>query len=1075
MKLERIHVERFGAWQGLDLPVDPAGLSVFYGPNEAGKTTLMRFVRGVLYGFSPDDSGRPVTGDSSRPWGGSVQVQQGPDSLLLRRIGQENSRGLVTARPVDEGSTADDEYEAGALSAALVSNVSETVFDNIFTVGLHELQELATLEADEVAEHIYSLSLGLDGQQLLDQIGEVEAARDEILDPDADTGRLADTWQEVTAIDRQLEQYAGVRKRYEQLVVERGNWEDTIVELKERQYGLEQQFHGHEYMKLAHDPWCKVRDYERELEKLPSLPDFPAQGLSNLQQLQSELAAIRGRRKALRDEARQLKAHAEKIEFDPEFRRYAPALQAFVDQREWIAELIELADHADNQAEELRGQLNQRLMELGDEWSEERLQAVDISHTTGGCLTRRAGEYRSLDARSRNLKRKYRRLSVKFHRRQEQVLRLRQQVGETAIDDAIKQTREELSQLEDLSRLRIRETELTQRKIGLTRQLQRMKIDPTLPQWVYAVFSAMAITGIVIGLIGAVSGLTSNGVAGMAYALLGACCYGLTWALRKHFEGGFEQARRHLQSELDELEKRLEETHMSLAHVAPMISSLRVGEANQQSDPETPTEAPTQADSLIRQVAATRPASEQSEADLVRECLDRLRELEQMVAYEQWVEEKRPALIEMRHRLRDVQRDFGVARQSWCSHLVEQGLDETVDIDEAMTQRDVVGRSALLLQQIGGLEGDAQHARRIVGRFRKRIEEFGHRLQRWDDDYSAPLDILDEWEEELTRLAEARREQRRLRREARVRKRESSKYGARIRRLMAQQDAILVRGGAVSLDEFAERAKLLERRFELQEHLDRAKQELAAVASTDQAMAIVESDLVDYDAQQNEQCLMTIRQELDDVAVDIEDAFENLGRFRRETELLENDSTPARLRFDREQLLSQISGLAEEWFALDWSAHTLEDLRIDFEKNHQPPILSRANEYLQRLSGGRYHNIWTPLGQRSLCVDDIDGNTLMVGNLSSGTREQLFLAIRLALIEHFSNAGVELPVVLDDVLVNFDHERTVAAIEELLRQTRRNQQILFFTCHQHLAEMFRQRGVSTVTLPDRRAGDLLAG
>jgi uncharacterized protein YhaN len=268
---------------------------------------------------------------------------------------------------------------------------------------------------------------------------------------------------------------------------------------------------------------------------------------------------------------------------------------------------------------------------------------------------------------------------------------------------------------------------------------------------------------------------------------------------------------------------------------------------------------------------------------------------------------------------------------------------------------------------------------------------------------------------------------------------------------------------------------LLERRFKLQEHLDRAKQELAAVASTDQTMAIVENDLEDYDAQQNEQCLETIRQELDDVALDIEDAFENLGRFKRETEMLENDQTSAELRFDREQLLSQISGLAEEWFALDWSAHTLEELRIDFEQNHQPPILARAKEYLQRLSGGRYHNIWTPLGRRTLCVDDIDGNTLMVGNLSSGTREQLFLAIRLALIEHYANTGVELPVVLDDVLVNFDHERTVAAIEELLRQTGRNQQILFFTCHQHLAEMFRQRGVSTVMLPDRRAGGLLAG
>ena len=49
MKLERIHVERYGAWKNLDLPVDSDGMSVYYGPNEAGKTTLMRFIRGVLY------------------------------------------------------------------------------------------------------------------------------------------------------------------------------------------------------------------------------------------------------------------------------------------------------------------------------------------------------------------------------------------------------------------------------------------------------------------------------------------------------------------------------------------------------------------------------------------------------------------------------------------------------------------------------------------------------------------------------------------------------------------------------------------------------------------------------------------------------------------------------------------------------------------------------------------------------------------------------------------------------------------------------------------------------------------
>ena len=253
------------------------------------------------------------------------------------------------------------------------------------------------------------------------------------------------------------------------------------------------------------------------------------------------------------------------------------------------------------------------------------------------------------------------------------------------------------------------------------------------------------------------------------------------------------------------------------------------------------------------------------------------------------------------------------------------------------------------------------------------------------------------------------------------------------------------------------------------ELVDRARQELEAVASSERTMAIVESDLEQYDAEQNSLAITTIGQELDDMALDVEEAFEKLGRIKQELHALENDRRPAELRFEREQIVSQIRDLAEEWFALEWSARTLDELRFEFEKSHQPPILNSAREYLRRLSGGRYTNIWTPLGQRTLCVDDTDGNTLMVEYLSGGTREQLFLSIRLAMIEHFSNEGVELPVVLDDILVNFDHERTQAALSELIRQTGKDQQILFFTCHQHLADMFRQRGVSTVTLPDRRA------
>jgi uncharacterized protein YhaN len=106
-------------------------------------------------------------------------------------------------------------------------------------------------------------------------------------------------------------------------------------------------------------------------------------------------------------------------------------------------------------------------------------------------------------------------------------------------------------------------------------------------------------------------------------------------------------------------------------------------------------------------------------------------------------------------------------------------------------------------------------------------------------------------------------------------------------------------------------------------------------------------------------------------------------------------------------------------------------------------------------------------GERSLTVEQ----------LSNGTREQLFLAIRLAMVREFRSRGIELPMVLDDVIVNFDQLRTEAAIETLTEFAAEGQQILLFTCHLHLAHLFETRGIDPIWLPghepaveERRAG-----
>ena len=98
-------------------------------------------------------------------------------------------------------------------------------------------------------------------------------------------------------------------------------------------------------------------------------------------------------------------------------------------------------------------------------------------------------------------------------------------------------------------------------------------------------------------------------------------------------------------------------------------------------------------------------------------------------------------------------------------------------------------------------------------------------------------------------------------------------------------------------------------------------------------------------------------------------------------------------------------------------------------------------------------------------IDDDQGHSLRVEQLSSGTREQVFLSIRLAMIDGFSQQGMELPLVLDDVTVNFDQIRTEAAVRTLLDVAQRGQQLLLFTCHLHLTHLFQQEGIEPIFLP----------
>ena len=153
------------------------------------------------------------------------------------------------------------------------------------------------------------------------------------------------------------------------------------------------------------------------------------------------------------------------------------------------------------------------------------------------------------------------------------------------------------------------------------------------------------------------------------------------------------------------------------------------------------------------------------------------------------------------------------------------------------------------------------------------------------------------------------------------------------------------------------------------------------------------------------------------------------------------------------------------------TCRVLEMIRTTYEQQRQPETLQEASRYLDRLTQGRYCRVWTPLGENVLRVDDAEGNSLPVEVLSRGTREQLFLSLRLALTSCYARRGATLPMVLDDVLVNFDAERAKAAAVVLRDFADQGHRMLVFTCHEHILRMFKALHVPISQLPEH-VGDV---
>ena len=145
---------------------------------------------------------------------------------------------------------------------------------------------------------------------------------------------------------------------------------------------------------------------------------------------------------------------------------------------------------------------------------------------------------------------------------------------------------------------------------------------------------------------------------------------------------------------------------------------------------------------------------------------------------------------------------------------------------------------------------------------------------------------------------------------------------------------------------------------------------------------------------------------------------------------------------------------AQEYARLLLARRMLESAIATWESKSQPEVYRQASRLLSLMTDGRWTKV-SLTAEGRLQVTDAVKTTRDPVQLSLGTCQQLYLSLRIALLMTADNVGRAVPILADDILVNFDSTRRAGAARALA-ELARMRQVVLFTCHEEIVETMRE-------------------
>ena len=1028
MRLEELFLDGFGRFHEQTIGIS-GPVTVFYGPNEAGKSTMLAFVRAVLFGFpvrGRNEHYPPLAGGRH---GGRIRFSddRGAVYTLERFAGARGgSATLVTG--------AGDPLDVATTLPRLTGQATPDLFKNVFAFSLDELQSEGLMNDSGISDRIYSAGLGV--TRLPEFTKMLSDRKEDIFRPRGRSQIIAKLLDELESVDQQLQAVLGNADEYRHLA---GRQDEILRELAEATAELSRlNARRTEIANLLSgwDDWLALANCEARLQEMPRFEQFPDNPIARLEGLEER---ARQGKEDLNDAAKQVRLAGEAASIP------IPG-EDLLDDADNIEHIRRARGSFDDSVHDLperqadlrglKSVLDKNLEELGHGWGAAELQSFDTSIVTRDQVLRWKQQLSERQAGSQQNRSRLEqsRLALEGFQTEAQEALEKLPLEPPPLDAAELTERQDAlrvcrGRLSDYDRER-------QRHESLRGQLNLLtgSGDPANAARGRLNFALLILLGLDgVALIAA--GILVGGAALPMGAVGGLVLLAAAVALL--FLGKTPQS----------------------AAPSPMAAPL--GQQTAQAE----AAAAAARELLLESAAALRLAEQPNvfALDIAEAHLTSARQtLDVWTAATARVEETSRREKAQQGRVETAAQEHEAVEaaalestQEWRQWLRARGLNETLTADTMTTFLSRVDLTRASLAEAQRMFGRVAAIERNIDQFQKRVQTLAvrHGIKLDPDDQRQLAAAADELIKRLDETQTSVSNRERAKEREKESRQLSERQEQRLNQVGLEIENLLAAGGAADPEEFRRRVRLHEDRQELERRRDEHLRSLERLSGPGGQFQAFRESLTAADPNRLREESGRLLEQATEADAGRNKLLEERGGIDARLAQLTGEEESSALRIRRNTLLEQLQEQARRWSRLTIAESLLEKTRHKFERERQPSVIRHAQDFFSTVTGKRYTGLFAPLGEQTISVTDATGGSRQPSELSRGTREQLYLALRFGLIREFGEHAERLPVVVDEALVNFDPERARLAAESFAGLSETNQ-VLVFTCHPATADMF---------------------